>query len=68
MSKLRYIAIILSVAGFTIAGVGSLWDSSWDQNFIAKGGPYAGSVGIVGLGVFFAGIYLLMILLTEQKK
>jgi hypothetical protein len=54
LSKLRYIAAILSVAGFIIAGVGSIWGSSWDQNYIAKGGPYAGSVGIAGLGIFLA--------------
>jgi hypothetical protein len=59
MNKSTYIGLTLLIAGFVIAGVGSFWGSSRDQYFIAYEGPYAYSVGYLGVAIFMAGVYFI---------
>jgi hypothetical protein len=52
-----------------VAAVGSLWQSSWDWAYLfAKRGPYANTVGGVGLPIVAAVSYLLNSPNCEQKN
>jgi hypothetical protein len=43
-----------------VAAIGSLWESYWNEvTLIALSGPYASTVGIVGLAILMVGVYLL---------
>lgn len=60
MDKKRYIGIILFIVGVIVAAIGSLWQSSWNEvTSIAISGPYANTVGVVGLAVLMVAIYFL---------
>jgi hypothetical protein len=60
MVKKRYVGIILCVLGVIVAAIGSLWESYWNEvTLIALSGPYASTVGIVGLAILMVGVYLL---------
>jgi hypothetical protein len=66
MNNARFVGIILSVAGVIIAGIGSLWNSYWNVDFSRYlSGPYAYTVGIVGVVILCIGIYFLT---YERKK
>jgi uncharacterized membrane protein YidH (DUF202 family) len=67
MTKKKYIGIVLCVLGITIAGVGSLWQASWNEvTLIAKSGPYASTVGFAGVVILIAGVYFLTWPLTSK--
>jgi hypothetical protein len=59
MTKKKYIGIVLCTLGVIIAAIGSLWQVSWNEFLIAESGPYALTVGFVGVVVLIAGVYFL---------
>lgn len=60
MNKIQILGLITIVAGFIVTGIGTFVGSDWNiNNLMADGGPYALSVGFVGVIVVLAGFYLL---------
>lgn len=60
MNKLMAIGLIVIATGFIVSGIGTLSGSEWSfSNPFAKGGPYSYTVGIAGLLIVLAGIYII---------
>ena len=60
MNKIMAIGLSVLAIGFIVSGVGTLSGSVWSfSNPFAKGGPYSYNVGIAGLIIVLAGIYII---------
>ena len=65
MNKIKILGLITIVVGFIVTGIGTFVGSNWNlNNLMAEGGPYWRTVGMVGLAIVTAGIYLL----TYEKR
>ena len=54
------LGLITLVAGFIVTGIGTFVGSNWNlNNLMAEGGPYSYTVGIAGLIIVMAGIYII---------
>ena len=64
MNKIMVIGLIVLTSGFIVSGIGTFVGSSWSFSHPTSiGGPYASTVGIAGLIILMAGIYII----TSEK-
>ena len=60
MNKIMILGLITLVVGFIVTGIGTFVGSNWNlNNLMAEGGPYSHTVGIAGLIIVMAGIYII---------
>lgn len=60
MNKIMVIGLIVLASGFIVAGIGTFVGSNWSLDHpTSSGGPYAYTVGIAGLVILMAGIYII---------